>query len=362
MKVVNVVGTRPNFMKVAPIMRAMVEDEFFQPVLLHTGQHYDRKMSKVFFEDLGMPRPDINLSVGSGTHGRQTGQVMSLFEDVVLKEKPELVLVVGDVNSTLAAALVAAKLHIPAAHVEAGLRSFDRRMPEEINRVLTDAICDFLFLTERSAFDNLAAEGIPREKAFFVGNVMIDTLTANKERAERSDILDRLALSEKTYALLTLHRPSNVDEEAPLRRIADALVRIGRKLPIVFPAHPRTAKNLAKFGLLEDLQESGVRLVEPMGYLDFLKAMLSAAVVLTDSGGLQEETTVLGVPCITLRENTERPITVQEGTNVLVGSDTERIVEEAEEAIAGGTGKPRTPELWDGKAAARILTVLKEGA
>jgi UDP-N-acetylglucosamine 2-epimerase (non-hydrolysing) len=361
MKVANVVGARPNFMKIAPIMRAMMGDSFFEPVLIHTGQHYDHKMSDVFFDELGIPEPDVNLSVGSGTHGRQTGEVMVRFEEVVLANRPDLVLVVGDVNSTLAAALVAVKLHIPVAHVEAGLRSFDRDMPEEINRVLTDSISDFLFITERAAEANLAAEGIDRGKIFFVGNVMIDALLANRRRAQVSDVLIRLGLDGGPYAVLTLHRPSNVDEPEPLGRIASALERIGSNLPIIFPAHPRTVKNLEAFGLLARIVKDGkVRVVPPLGYHDFLHLVDKSSVVLTDSGGLQEETTVLGVPCVTLRENTERPVTVEQGTNVLVGSDTEMIVAAAEKALGNGRREARIPELWDGKAAERIVAVLKE--
>jgi UDP-N-acetylglucosamine 2-epimerase (non-hydrolysing) len=360
LKVANVVGARPNFMKIAPIVRAMREDPFFRPSLVHTGQHYDEKMSDVFFDELGIPAPDVNLSVGSGSHGRQTGQVMVRFEEVVTADRPDLVIVVGDVNSTLAAALVAAKLHIPVAHVEAGLRSFDRTMPEEINRVLTDSISDFLFTTERSAEANLTAEGIDRPKVFFVGNVMIDALLANRRRAAASDITKRLELDGQRYGVLTLHRPSNVDAREPLTRIAAALERVGGRLPIVFPAHPRTVKNLEAFGLLDRLQAGGkVRVVEPLGYLDFLRLVDCSALVLTDSGGLQEETTVLGVPCITLRENTERPVTVEQGTNVLVGSDTDRIVAASESALQTPRRTARVPELWDGKAAGRILTTLR---
>ena len=359
MKVANVVGTRPNFMKIAPIISRMREDEFFEPILVHTGQHYDRKMSKVFFEYLGLPVPDINLSVGSGAHGAQTGQVMARFEEVVCEEKPDLVIVVGDVNSTLAAALVAVKLHIPVAHVEAGLRSFDRSMPEEINRILTDSISDILFTTERSALENLRAEGVNEARVHFVGNVMIDSLLAHRERAASSPVLDRMGLDERSYAVLTLHRPSNVDSPEPLGRIVAALEEISARLPIVFPAHPRTVKNLERFRLLDRLKALPVRLEEPLGYVDFLHLVDSSALVLTDSGGLQEETTVLGVPCVTLRESTERPVTLSEGANVLVGSDTQRIVREALKAVSGERAAARTPDLWDGHAAERILDVLK---
>jgi len=361
LKVASVVGARPNFMKIAPIVRAMRQDPFFRPSLIHTGQHYDEKMSDVFFEELGIGAPNVNLSVGSGPHGRQTGQVMVRFEEIVVADRPDLVVVVGDVNSTLAAALVAVKLHIPVAHVEAGLRSFDRTMPEEINRVLTDSISGFLFTTERSAEANLAAEGIDRRKVFFVGNVMIDVLLANRRRAAGSDITSRLGLNGQPYAVLTLHRPSNVDSREPLTRIAAALERVGVQVPIVFPAHPRTVKNLEAFGLLSRLEAGGrVRIVEPLGYLDFLRLMDCSALVLTDSGGLQEETTVLGVQCVTLRENTERPVTVEQGTNVLAGSDTERIVAASEKALQVGRQASRVPELWDGKAAERIVAILRD--
>jgi len=358
-KAANVVGTRPNFMKIAPIGAAMRADGFFEPLLVHTGQHYDRKMSKVFFEELGLPIPDINLSVGSGAHGMQTGRVMARFEAVALEERPDLVVVVGDVNSTLAAALVAAKLHIPVAHVEAGLRSFDRSMPEEINRVLTDGISDFLFATEPAALDNLRAEGVSDEKVFFVGNVMIDSLLAHRRRAASSPVLSRLGLAERGYAVLTLHRPSNVDAPEPLGRVVAALEEIAARLPVIFPAHPRTVKSLERFHLRDRLERSPVRLLEPMGYIDFLRLVDRAAVVLTDSGGLQEETTLLGVPCVTLRENTERPVTLTHGTNVLVGNDTERIVEEALKAVSGERGQAQVPELWDGHAAERIVQILR---
>jgi len=359
-KVANVVGARPNFMKIAPILRAMRKDPFFQPLLVHTGQHYDRSMSEVFFDELGLPLPDVNLSVGSGPHGRQTGEIMVRFEEAATAHRPDLVVVVGDVNSTLAAALVAAKMHIPVAHVEAGLRSFDRTMPEEINRVLTDSISDFLFVTERSAEHNLAAEGIPPNRVFFVGNVMIDALLANRERASKSDALARLRLKEAGYGVLTLHRPSNVDEPAPLERIVSALEKIRDRIIIVFPAHPRTVKNLQAYGLLERLERGGrVRIVPPLGYLDFLCLIDSSALVITDSGGLQDETTVLGIPCITLRENTERPVTIEQGTSTLVGNDTAKIVAAAEKALSTGRLTARIPELWDGHAAERIVAALR---
>ena len=360
MKVANVVGARPNFMKIAPIMRVERSDPFFDPILIHTGQHYDLKMSDVFFEELGLPAPDANLAVGSGSHGKQTGEVMVRFEEVVRLTKPDLVLVVGDVNSTLAAAIVAAKLHIPVAHVEAGLRSFDRSMPEEINRVLTDAVSDFLFATERSAVKNLAAEGISAGRVFFVGNVMIDALLANRQRAAQSKILDALGLAEGRYAVLTLHRPSNVEDPKSLAGIVAAIEEIARQVTIVFPAHPRTLKQIEESGFLERLEKrKNIRVIEPLGYVDFLRLVDLSALVLTDSGSLQEETTVLGLPCLTLRENTERPVTVEQGTNVLVGSDTGRIVAAAGDALRGGRRTARIPELWDGRAAERVVGILK---
>ena len=341
----------------------------FDQVLVHTGQHYDDKMSQVFFDDLHIPRPDVYLGVGSGRHAEQTAKVMLAFEPVVLEQKPDLVLVVGDVNSTLACALVATKASfgkfrtgIPVAHVEAGLRSFDRTMPEEINRVLTDQIADLLFTTERDANDNLLREGVPEEKIHFVGNVMIDTLLQHKERALALDIPGEYGLEPGQYALLTLHRPSNVDVPEVLSGILDALAEIQARLPIIFPAHPRTVKRIQEFGLEEKLAAMlDLRVTEPLGYLEFLNLMANARLVLTDSGGIQEETTILGVPCLTLRENTERPVTVTQGTNTIVGCDPKRIVTEAS-AILDGKGKVgHVPELWDGQAARRIVQTLCQG-
>ena len=364
MKVINVVGARPNFMKIAPIMREMRGRDCFQPVLLHTGQHYDDAMSRVFFEELNIPRPDIYLGVGSGSHAEQTARIMVEFERVVAEQKPDLVLVVGDVNSTLACSVVAAKAQVPVAHVEAGLRSFDRSMPEEINRLVTDALSSLLFTTERSANENLMREGHSPDRIHFVGNVMIDTLLASAERAERSDILERLSLEDRGYAVLTLHRPSNVDNPEVLSGILDGLEEVQRRIPVVFPAHPRTAARFEEFALTDRVRGmEGLRVVEPLGYMDFLKLAAHARLVLTDSGGLQEETTVLGVPCLTLRENTERPVTITEGTNVLVGTRPDAIVREAVKVLEGGgscLGRAvRTPELWDGHAAERIAAVLE---
>lgn len=348
-------------MKIAPLLREQEKYSVLEPILVHTGQHYDAEMSQVFFDDLKLPYPDLYLGVGSASHGRQTAQVMISFEEVVETQKPDLVVVVGDVNSTLACALVAAKLRIPLAHVEAGLRSFDRTMPEEINRLVTDTLSDLLFTTCEDADQNLLREGIPQERIYFVGNVMVDTLLSHRVLAEVSTIRAQMGLGEKPYALLTLHRPSNVDKAEVLAGIMEALRAIQRQIPIVFPVHPRTRANLARFGLGGGVAGlDNVLLLDPLGYLDFVHLMAHARFVLTDSGGIQEETTVLGVPCLTLRENTERPITITQGTNTLVGNDPARIVA-AGEAILKGEGKQgRIPALWDGKAAERILTVIKQ--
>jgi UDP-N-acetylglucosamine 2-epimerase (non-hydrolysing) len=357
-KVINICGARPNFMKIAPLMRAYAARPAFEALLVHTGQHYDAAMSKAFFDDLGIPRPDINLEVGSGSHATQTALIMQRFEPVVLEHKPDAVLVVGDVNSTIACGLVAVKLQVPLVHVEAGLRSFDRTMPEEVNRLLTDAISELLFVTEPAGVRNLEREGVPAEKIHVVGNVMIDTLLQHREMAARSDVLVRLQLAEKQYGALTLHRPSNVDDPEVLGGICDALEVIQATTPLVFPVHPRTRKNLEHTGLLARLEGMpGLRLTEPLGYLEFLKLMSEAALVLTDSGGIQEETTVLGVPCLTLRQNTERPVTVEQGTNQVVGVSPAAILE-AYDRIRAGQIQPRVPELWDGRAAERIADVL----
>jgi UDP-N-acetylglucosamine 2-epimerase (non-hydrolysing) len=355
-----VAGARPNFMKVAPICRALDAREGCTHVLLHTGQHYDERMSRLFFTELGLPEPAINLGVGGGTHGQQTAAVMERFEPALREVGPDHIVVVGDVNSTLACALVAAKLGVPVAHVEAGLRSFDRSMPEETNRVLTDALSDLLFASEPAGVANLRREGIPPSRIHFVGNVMIDTLLRHRERARGSPILGRLGLSPGQYALLTLHRPSNVDRREALVAILDAFEVIQRTLPIVFPIHPRTAKSLEAFGLFPRLAGwDGLVRTKPLGYLDFLCLMEHAAIVLTDSGGIQEETTVLGVPCLTLRENTERPATILQGTNQLVGRDAERILRAFRQVVDMGRSRPESlPELWDGRAAERIADIL----
>jgi UDP-N-acetylglucosamine 2-epimerase (non-hydrolysing) len=361
MQILNVVGARPNLMKMAPLMAALAREAGVEQTLLHTGQHYDEKMSQIFFDELKLPQPDVYLGVGSGSHAEQTAQVMIEFEKVVLAQCPDAVVVVGDVNSTLACAIVAAKLCIPVAHVEAGLRSFDRRMPEEINRILTDALSEFLFTTSRGANANLHREGIPPEKIFFVGNVMIDTLMKHRVRATQLQTATRFGLQPGKYGLLTLHRPSNVDVPAVFADLLDALTRVQRELPVLFPAHPRTVKRIAQFGFADRLKAAPeLRIVEPLGYLEFLDLMIHARMLLTDSGGIQEETTILGVPCLTIRENTERPVTVTEGTNVLVGTDPRRIVAEAQRILAGKEKGGRVPELWDGHAAERIATILRE--
>ena len=360
-KVINVVGARPNFMKVAPIVEAMKRREReFTPLVVHTGQHYDAAMSDTFFSDLDLPQPDVYLGVGSASHAAQTAAVMERFEPVLIEEKPDWVLVVGDVNSTLACALVCVKLGVKVAHVEAGLRSRDRTMPEEINRLLTDQIADLLFTPSADANENLLAEGIPVERIRLVGNVMIDSLYKHLEGSRKSRIKDQLGLMEKSYAVLTLHRPANVDEPATFGRILEALEKISAQLPVVFPVHPRTRKTIAEHGFEERVaQIEGLRLIDPLGYLDFLSLYSGARLVLTDSGGIQEETSVLGIPCLTLRENTERPITVTLGTNQIVGTDTKKIVDAAFAALAE-TAKPAIEiPLWDGHTAERILDALE---
>ncbi|HKV33474.1 MAG TPA: UDP-N-acetylglucosamine 2-epimerase (non-hydrolyzing) [Pyrinomonadaceae bacterium] len=363
LKVINVVGARPNFMKVAPIVAAMKQrPERFHPLVVHTGQHYDAAMSDSFFQDLRLPQPDTHLGVGSGSHAAQTAAVMERFEPVVLHTNPDWVLVVGDVNSTLACALVCVKLGIKVAHVEAGLRSRDRTMPEEINRLLTDQIADLLLTPSPDASTNLLGEGIPAERIRFVGNVMIDSLLQNLEHARQSRARVELGVADVDYAVLTLHRPSNVDERETFGRILAALESIAEKLPVIFPVHPRTRKTIAELGLSDRVASiKNLRLIDPLGYLDFLSLYSAARLVLTDSGGIQEETTALGIPCLTLRENTERPITVELGSNVVVGTDTARIVAAANAALNGSAKQTaRQPPLWDGHTSERILDALEE--
>ena len=362
-RVLLVVGARPNFMKIAPIVRELARNpETFSWTLVHTGQHYDAAMSEVFFKELGLPRPDVDLGVGSGTHAQQTAAIMAAFEPVLLQHAPDLVLVVGDVNSTIACALVAAKLGVRVAHVEAGLRSFDRTMPEELNRILTDQLSDLLFITEGSAKENLTREGIDPARVHFSGNVMIDTLLSHAAEARRRGVPASHGLTPGEYVVLTLHRPSNVDEDRTFAGLMDALAEITRELPVVFPVHPRTRPALRRSPTAAGLIDTGVlRLLDPLGYLDFLGLMTDAAVVLTDSGGVQEETTVLGVPCLTLRTSTERPATIAEGTNLLVGTDPVRILD-AWRQVRGSRRAARVPRLWDGKAAERIVAVLRSEA
>ncbi len=363
-RILFVVGARPNFMKVAPVLEAARASGKFQCLLVHTGQHYDANMSDVFFHDLDMPRPDRFLGIGSGSHAEQTAKVMIEVEKLLSEEKPDLVLVAGDVNSTLAAAIVAAKAQIPLGHIESGLRSFDRSMPEEINRIVADEFSQFCFVTEPSGLKNLDHEGISSNRVFFVGNTMIDSVQKYlpKSRERFPELAAKHGIEAKKYALVTLHRPSNVDDADSLSRFMELFERMQAFTPrILFPVHPRTRSRIEQFGLAgRVLGNSQLALLEPVGYLDFLALQDHAAIVLTDSGGIQEETTALGVPCITLRENTERPVTVQEGTNELLGLDMERVLEYARRAFRGEWKSHRIPELWDGQAASRILKILEE--
>jgi UDP-N-acetylglucosamine 2-epimerase (non-hydrolysing) len=358
-KILHVVGARPNFPKIAPIIAAMARlPQQFQQRLVHTGQHYDERMSAIFFRDLALPQPDIYLGVGSGSHAQQTAKIMLAFEEVLLSEQPDWVIVVGDVNSTLACALVCAKLGVKLAHVEAGLRSFDRSMPEEINRLVTDQLADLLFTPSPDADEQLLREGIPPERIRFVGNVMIDSLVAALPLAEHSPILGDLGLRAGAYGLVTLHRPSNVDDPATLSGIVAALQTLARELPLVFPVHPRSRQRMLDFGLAA--ADPRLLLIEPQGYLDFLHLTRHARLVLTDSGGLQEESSFLGVPCLTLRPNTERPITVTLGTNRVIGSQPETIVAQARERLRQAMPpKPAIPG-WDGHAAERIVAALMQ--
>ncbi len=368
-RLLSVVGARPNFMKIAPVIEELKKYPAIEHCLVHSGQHYDELLSGNFFADLGLPKPDVNLEAGSGSHAVQTAEIMKCIEPVLLDYKPQMVLVVGDVNSTIAAALTAVKLGIGVAHIEAGLRSFDMTMPEEINRKLTDAVSSLLFVTERSGVRNLKHEGVPAEKIFLVGNVMIDSLLRHREMAARSPILERLGMrrngsSCRPYGVLTLHRPSNVDDPETLQGILRAVSALAAEFPVFFPIHPRTRKNIESFGLQRYLanaaarNDSGVVPLDPLGYLDFLSLNDRARIVLTDSGGVQEETTVLGVPCLTLRENTERPATVEEGSNQVVGVDSDRILAAAKSVLEKPAGPFARPPLWDGKAAQRIVAIL----
>jgi UDP-N-acetylglucosamine 2-epimerase (non-hydrolysing) len=349
-----VAGARPNFMKLAPLVAALDRQPDFAPFIVHTGQHYDDQMSGQFFRDLGMPDPKFNLSVGSGSHAQQTAEILRRFEPVVLEEKPDGVVVVGDVNSTMACALVAKKLQIPVIHVEAGLRSFDRSMPEEINRLVTDAVSDLLLVTEESGRRNLMAEGAPPERIFLVGNLMIDSLHANLNNARQSVILARLEAKSKSYGLVTLHRPSNVDDPGRLAELAETLSIVAEDLPLFLPIHPRTRRRLDEQKLS---LHPHIRLTDPLGYFDFLWLMANSFIVLTDSGGIQEETTALGVPCLTLRDNTERPATIEEGTNILAGTCKTSILE-AWSRMQRSPKTGRVPKYWDGSAAGRCVEAL----
>ena len=355
MLICNVVGARPNFMKVAPVVTELKRRGIPQ-MLVHTGQHYDKAMSDVFFDELGMPKPDVYLGVGSDSHGKQTARILEAMEEVCVSHRPSLLLVAGDVNSTVAGALAAAKLGIPVGHIEAGLRSFDRSMPEEINRVLTDHLSDFLFTTEQSGNDNLRKEGIAETKVFFVGNCMVDSLRHHEPEALRRRPWAQFGLEEYSYALLTLHRPSNVDDPAKLEALLGAIGRVASELPVLFPIHPRTRARLDEFSFQPP---PTLRLCEPLPYLTFLGLMARAKMVLTDSGGIQEETTSLNVPCFTLRENTERPVTLQMGTNWLIGGDMDKLSEIVGQVCRGVVKPGSQPPLWDGKAAVRIVDVIE---
>ena len=359
MKVINVVGARPNFMKIAPIMEAWRAHPHVDARLVHTGQHHTHAMSELFFKELDIPEPDVNLGISGGGHISQHARVMTAFEELCLKEKPDLVLVVGDVNSTLSCALVASKLNIRVAHVEAGLRSYDRTMPEEINRILTDSISDYLFISEESGLVNLAREGLDHEGVHFVGNVMIDSLYRSLPRSEKSTILTDLALTPKSYVALTMHRPANVDNPDTLARLLDVVERVAERIQVVFPAHPRTLDRAKAFGLSDRLQNmSGLTRIEPLGYLDFLHLTRHAKLILTDSGGVQEESTALRVPCVTLRESTERPATCLIGTNTLAGTNPQRIWPAFEQAMERDVSDYSVPAKWDGRAAERITEIL----
>jgi UDP-N-acetylglucosamine 2-epimerase (non-hydrolysing) len=356
-----IVGARPNFVKVAPVHRALrAFADWLDVRLVHTGQHYDTNMSDVFFTELDIPKPDIFLGVGSGSHGAQTGAIITHYEEILLAGKPALTLVFGDVNSTMACTIAAVKLGVPVGHVEAGLRSRDRTMPEEINRIVTDHLADLLFTPSADANVNLEHEGIPSERVHLVGNVMIDTLVACRSKIEASGVLSQLGMSPRGYVLLTLHRPSNVDDDDSLRRILTALDIVQQRVPVVFPIHPRTRQRLEAGSLRTLVGRLGnIRFLDPHPYCDFLRLMGDAAFVITDSGGVQEETTYLGVPCLTVRPNTERPITVQEGTSTLVGNDTETIIRESQRILDGKPKRGHVPPLWDGQTAPRISAIIE---
>jgi len=354
--VLHVVGARPNYMKIAPVMDALRPYADVRQLLVNTGQHYDEAMAGGFLRELALPAPDRDLGVGSASHAVQTARIMIAFEEICLAERPDLVVVVGDVNSTMAATIVAAKLLIPVAHVEAGLRSFDRTMPEEVNRIVTDSLADLLLTPSPDADANLRAEGVSEAKIHRVGNVMIDTLRRHLPHATRERVAGRFPIVDRPYAVLTLHRPSNVDRADTLRGILEAVRYVSAKMPVVFPVHPRTRARLAEFGLAAALD--GAVVTDPLGYIDFLALTSHASLILTDSGGLQEESTALGIPCLTLRGNTERPVTVSDGTNQVVGTRPGDIIAGVEKAFASAAAPKRIPDLWDGRAAERIATVI----
>ena len=349
------VGARPNFIKMAAIIDEIGRRPAFEARLVHTGQHYSPEMSQSFFDQLGLPRPDINLGVGTGSQTQQTAEIMRLIEPVLMEYRPALVLVVGDVNSTMATALAAAKLRIPIAHVEAGLRSFDRQMPEEINRIVTDVLSDYLFASEPSGVKNLLSEGIPRQQIFLVGNVMIDTLVKSRQKAAETPVLEQLQLESRSYIVATLHRPANVDDPERLRSLIRVLQTAAEQIPVIFPVHPRTRKMIES----HNCDISNIKLLPPQGYFEFLRLLSEARLVLTDSGGIQEETTILGVPCLTLRENTERPVTIDQGTNRLVGVNPDTILQTISDVLQNPPQSGRVPELWDGNASRRIMDVLE---
>lgn len=367
-KIIIIAGARPNFMKIAPLMHEFRRHRSaFKPLLVHTGQHYDFEMSEVFFQNLNIPKPDIYLNIGSASHAVQTARIMIEFEKVLLDEQPDLVIVVGDVNSTAACSLVASKMHIRVAHVEAGLRSFDRTMPEEINRIVTDSVSDMLFVSEPSGLKNLKREGVNSGKVHFVGNIMIDTLLSNMKRIERSDIFSRICsgdginkIEPHQYAVMTLHRPSNVDSETSLSEIYGIIESITAKVKIIYPVHPRTKKMIKRHKYLQKFEMLGnLFMIDPLGYIDFIRLVKDSLFVLTDSGGIQEETTVLNVPCLTMRDNTERPVTISEGTNILVGRNKGKIVAAVHRILTGKWKRSKVPELWDGKTAERIIEVIR---
>lgn len=361
MKIVIVAGARPNFMKISPIIKEIKKSKNIEYYLVHTGQHYDEKMSDLFFNELKIPRPDINLGVGSSSHARQTADIMKAFEPVLIDQKPDAVLVVGDVNSTIACGMVAVKMGIKLIHVEAGLRSFDRSMPEEINRMLTDCISDYLFCTEMSGYNNLIKEGVPGEKIFLVGNVMIDTLMEHKKEAELSSVMDDLDVDQDNFCVMTLHRPSNVDSPDAMNDIFKAIEFIEKDIQIIFSVHPRTYQNIISFDMEDRLRNlKKLKIVEPLGYLDFLKLMVHSKFILTDSGGIQEESMILRKPCLTLRDNTERPSTVDAGLNQLVGNETDKIIEGYQKIKTGDIKEDNLPLLWDGKTSKRIVDIIKK--